>query len=99
MVVLENMGPNPLISILIQVYPFVFILLPLLAWIYLYRKGAEARDLIFWGVISLVIPLLGPIAAMLYIRRRDKHKRKLSDWRGNVTGKWKGGGNAQPGSD
>ncbi len=73
---MPNLAATELTIILIQV---CFILLPLVAWVYMYRKGAAARDLIFWGVISLVIPLLGPIAAMLYIRRQDKQKRQLAD--------------------
>ena len=35
------------------------------AWIYLYRSGAAARDMIFWGVIVLLIPVLGPIATLI----------------------------------
>ncbi len=44
------------------------------AWLYLYRKGAEARDLIFWGMLSLLIPILGPLAVFAFFRG-GKHKR------------------------
>ena len=52
------------------------ILVPL-SWIALYVRGAEARDLIFWGAISVVIPLLGPLAAFAFALRlkADKPKR------------------------
>ena len=52
------------------------ILVPL-SWIALYLRGAEARDLIFWGAISVVIPLLGPLAALVFALRlkADKPKR------------------------
>ena len=37
----------------------------------MYRRGLDARDMLFWGVIIVVIPLLGPLAAVVYIRRRE----------------------------
>lgn len=53
------------------------ILVPL-SWIALYRRGAEARDLIFWGAISVVVPLLGPLAALVFALRLKKDKSKSS---------------------
>lgn len=44
----------------------------LAAWIYMYRQGAAARDIIFWGLIAYFIPILGPIAVFVYFRRRGK---------------------------
>ena len=44
------------------------------AWIYLYRSGAAARDMIFWGAIVLLIPVLGPIATLIFFRNRRKTK-------------------------
>ena len=51
-------------------------LLPAAAWIYLYRQGGETRDLIFWAVIILILPVLGPIAVFLFYRPRVKEKRE-----------------------
>ena len=76
---LDNMEPGFLTGGMLELAPIVGILLPLLVWIYMYRKGAEARDLIFWGVIIVVIPLLGPLAAVVYIRLRGKPKRHVAD--------------------
>lgn len=73
---MESLGPTELI-IIMQIV--VLALLPLIAWVYMYRQNAQARDLIFWGVIALAIPLLGPIAAMLYIRWQGKPKRQFVD--------------------
>ncbi len=55
------------------------VLVPL-SWIALYWRGAEARDLIFWGAISVVIPLLGPLSALIFALRlkKDKSKRSMS---------------------
>ena len=50
--------------------------LPLLAWIYMFRRGAENRELLLWGIIALAIPLFGPIAVMLYFKRRGISKQK-----------------------
>ena len=52
-----------------------------LSWIALYLRGAEARDLIFWGAISVVVPLLGPLAALVFALRlkADKSKRVESE--------------------
>ena len=69
-------GPSELVIVLLQI---AFLALPLLAWVYMYRQGAAARDLIFWGVLCVVIPILGPIAAMLAIRRSGKQKRRVED--------------------
>lgn len=56
------------------------VLVPL-SWIALYVRGAEARDLIFWGAISVVVPLLGPLAALAFALRLkgDKPKRVESE--------------------
>ncbi len=56
------------------------VLVPL-SWIALYARGAEARDLIFWGAISVVVPLLGPLAALAFALRlkADKPKRVESE--------------------
>ena len=48
------------------------VVLMLAAWIYLYRKAATARDLIFWGAIVYFIPFLGAIATFGYFRHRNK---------------------------
>lgn len=48
----------------------------LAAWIYMYRQGASARDFIFWGAIAYFIPVLGPIAVLVYFRRRSIGKAK-----------------------
>ncbi len=53
------------------------VLVPL-SWIALYWRGADARDLIFWGAISVVVPLLGPLAALLFALRLKKDKSKFS---------------------
>ena len=79
MIVLDNMGAGFPAEWMLDLAPFIGILLPLLVWIYMYRQGAEARDLIFWGVIIVVIPLLGPLAAVVYMRRRGKPKRHVAD--------------------
>lgn len=51
-------------------------LLPVAAWIYLYRQGGETRDLLFWAVIIFILPVLGPIAVFLFYRPRAKEKRE-----------------------
>ncbi|MCY3575655.1 MAG: hypothetical protein OXG92_13335 [Chloroflexi bacterium] len=69
-----------MIIILMITLQLVFLTaLPLVAWVYMYRKGTETRDMIFWGVVALFIPLLGPLAVILYTRRRDKQKRQFAD--------------------
>jgi hypothetical protein len=50
--------------------------LPLLSWIVLYARGARARDMIFWSVILVLVPLLGPLAALVFAWRLKKDKRK-----------------------
>ncbi len=74
---LDNIGPGPLFSI----FPLLALVLPLLAWIALYARGASARDLIFWGAISVVIPILGPLAAIIFALRikADKVKRQKTE--------------------
>ncbi len=71
------LGMPELMVIMLASLQIVFLLLlPLIAWVALYRKGAPTRDMIFWGVIALLIPLLGPIAALLYLRRRGQQKQR-----------------------
>ncbi len=48
--------------------PLALILLPI-TWIALYRRGAPARDMLFWGAIAVVIPVLGPLATFIFYRR------------------------------
>ncbi|MCY4466302.1 MAG: hypothetical protein OXE46_12275 [Chloroflexi bacterium] len=72
---LAMLGPSEMTIVAMQI---AFLALPLLAWMYLYRKGATARDLIFWGVICILIPIAGPLLAMFYIRRSSKRKRQLT---------------------
>lgn len=48
------------------VLPIVEIVLAAVAWIYLYRRGSEVRELIFWGGIIFLIPILGPIVMFVY---------------------------------
>ena len=49
-------------------------LLPVAAWVYLYRQGGETRDLVFWAVIIFILPVLGPIAVFFFYRPRAKEK-------------------------
>lgn len=51
------------------------VLVPL-SWIALYVRGAEARDLIFWGAIAVVVPLLGPLVALVFALRLKADKPK-----------------------
>ena len=48
--------------------------LVLAVWIYMYRQGAAARDLIFWGPVAYFIPVLGSIAAFVYFRRKSEQR-------------------------
>ena len=50
----------------------------LAAWIYMYRQGASARDLIFWGAIAFFIPILGPITVFVYFRHRSRQIKMLT---------------------
>ena len=52
----------------------LFMHLPLvaLAWIYLHFSRKSARATLFWGILSLVLPYIGPVAMMIYFAtRRD----------------------------
>ena len=69
---LPGFGFHPILLIL-QLSIFI---LPVVSWIVLYVKGAEARDLLFWGVIVVVIPILGPLAAIIYALRSNRGKQK-----------------------
>lgn len=69
---IDSIGPSPIIFIL----PFLYWGLLIVSWIALYVRGAEARDLLFWGAIGVVIPILGPLAAICYAwRLRSRMKR------------------------
>lgn len=72
-----NLGISPVLSFI----QLLVVALPVLAWIALYVRGAEARDLLFWGAIAVVIPILGPLAASIFALRlrRNKMKRAVSD--------------------
>lgn len=70
-----SLGPTELTIVAMQI---AFLALPLLAWVYMYRKGAAARDLIFWGVLCVVIPIVAPLLAMFFTRRGSKRKRQLA---------------------
>ena len=48
--------------------PLAFVLLPI-AWIYLYRRGASTREMLFWGAIAAALPILGPLVTMIFYRR------------------------------
>ena len=73
---MAGLGPTEAIIVGMQL---AFIGLPLLAWVYLYRTGAAARDMLFWGVVCIFVPIVGPIAAILYMRRRGKQKRQVAE--------------------
>ena len=66
------LGPTELIIILLICVIFV---MPVAAWVRIYRQGGETRDLVFWGVLILIFPLIGPVAAFLFYRPRAKEKR------------------------
>ena len=51
--------------------------LVLAVWIYMYRQGAAARDLVFWGSIAFFIPL-GSIVAFVYFRHRSRQTKTLA---------------------
>lgn len=65
------------LGFMMGVLPLLYYGLVLLSWIVLYRRGAEARDLLFWGAVAVVVPIPGPMAAIVYGVRlqRDKMKR------------------------
>ena len=67
-----NLGSNPIFAIL----SLLVLGLPVLSWIALYARGAEVRDLLFWGAISVVLPILGPIAALIFAFRLTSFKTK-----------------------
>ena len=69
---LPGFGINPIL-LMLQLSIFT---LPVVSWIVLYVKGAAARDLLFWGVIVVVIPILGPLAAIIYALRSNLGKQK-----------------------
>ncbi len=47
--------------------------LVVLAWIYLHFSRKSARVMLFWGILSLVLPYIGPVAMLIYFAtRRDK---------------------------
>lgn len=62
-------------DIIINLTPFIWVL-TVLAWIALYIRGAEARDLLFWGAIAVAIPFLGPVAAIVFALRLQRRKTK-----------------------
>lgn len=72
---LDNADFGPLFGI----FSLQALLLPLLAWVALYARGATARDLIFWGAISVVVPVLGPLAAIVFALRLKAGKPKRQD--------------------
>lgn len=58
----------------IQVLSLILILhvpLSLLTLAWLYRRNASGRDLVFWGAVALLLPVVGAIAAYLYNRRES----------------------------
>ncbi len=48
------------------------------AWIYLYAKGRPTRDMLFWGVIVLAVPYLGPIIMVIFFRQREEKRARLN---------------------
>ena len=68
-----SMVPAELIIIMVII---CFALLPVASWVYLYRQGGETRDMLFWAVIILLLPVLGPIGVFLFYRPRNKEKRE-----------------------
>lgn len=71
---MENLSLD--MNLTLNVLPLLILGLPLLAWIALYARGAEARDLLFWGAISVVIPVLGPVVAIIFALRLQSFKTK-----------------------
>ncbi len=57
------------------IMPVALLLIPLV-WVYLYRSGASTRDMLFWGAITVAVPLLGPLAALIFYRRRGDYLDK-----------------------
>lgn len=70
---MASLGPTEFIIMFLICLVF---LLPVAAWIYLYRQGGDSRDLLFWAVIIFILPVLGPIAVFLFHRPRSKEKRE-----------------------
>ena len=69
--ILENLGINP---VLILLQAGVLVGLPILSWIVLYARGAATRDLLFWGVIALALPLVGPLSAIVFALRLKRER-------------------------
>ena len=40
----------------------------LAALYYLYRRGASARDVFYWGALALIVPFLGPLVTLIFYR-------------------------------
>ncbi len=59
---------EPLFIVFLLLHPILL----LFAWIYLYVNRKPARDLMFWGVIALLIPYLGALSMFVYYRSRRK---------------------------
>ena len=70
---MSTYGPTELIIIALII---IIAALPVAAWIYLYRQGGETRDLVFWGVLILLVPLIGPVVTFLFYRPHSKEKRE-----------------------
>ena len=58
--------------------PLAMLLIPIV-WIYLYRRGTSTRDMLFWGAIAVAIPILGPLAALVFHRRGSSDLEKFTE--------------------
>lgn len=48
---------------------YILCVLALLATLYyLYIRGASARDVFYWGALSLIVPFLGPLVTFILYR-------------------------------
>ena len=75
--VMENLGINSVFTLI----SLLVLALPVLSWMVLYLRGADARDLLFWGAIAVVISILGPLVAIAFACRLqpDKAKRERAN--------------------
>lgn len=42
------------------------VLMLLAAFYFLHRKGASPRDVFYWGALSLIVPILGPLVTVVF---------------------------------
>jgi len=66
---MPNLGPTEILILLVPVCGFIVLaVLPVAAWIHIYRLGGQTRDMFFWAVIILLLPVAGPIAAFIFYK-------------------------------